>query len=129
MYIWNQSFKGFLWRGHSILGIIGEFPWKSLFIVELLVLCLPFWWKWAPSWVSPKYFFEIIISCKNCCFRETALSGCFVILSTLSIFDLTWMKGFLEGSPSRWIFNKYLVLYQMFMKHQRWVGILERFSS
>ena len=47
-----------------ILYILGEFPWWGPFPVELQVLCLPFWWGWAPSWVFLKYF----IYCANWCF-------------------------------------------------------------
>ena len=50
---------------------------------------------WAPSWVFLKYFPYFIIYCVNGFFGETALSDCFIILSTL--FILTYMEGKFSG--------------------------------
>ena len=106
-----------------LLGGGGSFP------VELQALYLPFWWKWAPSWVFLKYFSYFIIYCVNNCFWGTALSCCFIIFDTLSIFNLTWKEGFLESTLGGLMCNKYLVLHQLFIKHQLCFGILERFPS
>ena len=57
-----------------------------------------------------------------------ALSRWFIILSTL--FISTYMEGTLSGEhSSRVVFDKCLVLYQLFIKHQLYVGNLQSFPS
>ena len=56
--------------------------------------CMPFWWKWVPSWVFLKYFAYFVISCVNGCFRVTALTGSIIILSSLFILILHGRKVF-----------------------------------
>ena len=63
------------------------------FPVKLQAVCLPFWWKWVPSWVFLKYFAYFIIYCVNGCFEETH-GGCFIILTTLFILILDGRKVF-----------------------------------
>ena len=36
-------------------------PLGGLFLVKLQAAYLPFWWKWAPSWMFLKYFAYFII--------------------------------------------------------------------
>ena len=80
-------------------------------------LCLRFWWKWAPSWKFFNYFPYYVICCVNGCFRGTAFSSCFTILSAL--FIQPFMEGKFSGEHfCGWIFYKYLVLDQSFIKHQ-----------
>ena len=66
---------------------------------KLQALCLPFWWKWAPSLVFLEYLTYFNIYCVNGCFWGTTLSGCFIILIT---FHLTYMgvKGKFSGEHS-----------------------------
>ena len=59
-------------------------------------------------------------------FGGIALSDCFIILYTLFIFNLHGRKA-LWRAPRGWIFDKYLVLYQVFIKHQVCVGDLQSF--
>ena len=56
--------------------------------------CMPFWWKWVPSWVFLKYFAYLVIYCVNGCFRGTALTGSIIILSSLFILILHGRKVF-----------------------------------
>ena len=64
-------------------------PAGGSFPVKLQAICLPFWWKWASSWVLLKYFaYFIVFYCLNGCFGGTNLDGCFIILSTLFILIL-----------------------------------------
>ena len=51
-----------------ILFILKEFSWWGPFLVKLQILCLPFQWVWAPSWVFLKYF--IFLLCELLCFGE-----------------------------------------------------------
>ena len=44
-------------------------------------------------------------------------------------FNLTWKECFQEGTLRGCIFDKYLVLYQFFIKHSLCIGNLERFPS
>ena len=74
-------------------------------------------------------FSYFIIYCVNGCFWGTVLSGCFIILSTLFVLNLTCKESFLESTLSGWTFGKYLVLHQLLIKHQLCVGSLERFPS
>ena len=69
-------------------------PVGDSFPVKLQAVCLPFWWKWAPSWVFLKYFAYFIIYCVSGCFGGTTLGGCFIILSTLFILILHGRKFF-----------------------------------
>ena len=61
---------------------------------RLHAVYLPFWWKWATSWVFLKYFAFFIIYFVNGCFWGTALGGCFIILSTFFILMLHGRKVF-----------------------------------
>ena len=70
------------------------------------------------TWEILKYFSYFIIYCVNGWFWGTVLSGCFIILSTLFILNLTWKESFLESTLSGWTFGKYLVLHQLLIKHQ-----------
>ena len=83
--------------------------------------------KGAPSWVFLKYVSQFIIYFVNGCFGGPALGGCFIIFSALFIFNLTWKENFLESTLRGWIFDKYLVLHQLFIKHQLCAGNLKRF--
>ena len=74
-------------------------------------------------------FSYFVIYCVNGCFWATTLSACFIILSTLFIFNLTRKESFLESFLCGWIFVKYLVLHQLFIKHELCIGNLERFPS
>ena len=105
-YIWKQPFKGFPKNSNLILGRLEEFPWRGAsFPVKLQAVYLPFWWKWAPSQVFPKYFAYFIFYCVNSCFWGAAISGCFITLMTLFILIyLTCKQGFLESSVCLWIF-------------------------
>ena len=38
-----------------------EIPVGRSFSVKLQAVCMPFWWKWAPSWVFLKFFAYFII--------------------------------------------------------------------
>ena len=69
-------------------------PVGGSFSVKLQAVYLPFWWKWAPSWVFLKYFAYFIINCVNDCFWGTALGGCFIILSKFFILILHRRKVF-----------------------------------
>ena len=53
----------------------------------------------------------------------TALSACFIILSAL----FRWKESSVESALHGWIFDKYLVFYQLFIKHQLCVGDLQSF--
>ena len=67
----------------------GSFP------VKLQAVCLPFWWKWAPSWVFFKCFaYFIIFYCVNGCFVGINSGGCLIILSTLFVLILHGSKVF-----------------------------------
>ena len=78
------------------------------------------------------YFYQIfclfIVCCVNGCFWRTALSDCFYIKHTFS-FNLTWKESFLKGTVHRLTFDKYLVLHQLFIKHQLCLGSPEGFPS
>ena len=69
-------------------------PVGDSFPVKLQAVCLPFWWKWAPSWVFLKYFAYFIIYCVNGCFWGTTLDGYFIILNTLFMLILHGRKVF-----------------------------------
>ena len=59
-------------------------PVGASFPVKLHALCLPFWWKWASSWVFLKYFASFIIFyCVNGCFGGSNPGDCPVTLSKL----------------------------------------------
>ena len=66
----------------------------------------------------------LFIYCVNCCFMGKCW---FIILSTLFILP-TWKENSLERALE-WIFDKYLVLYQLFIKHQLCIGNLQSFPS
>ena len=57
-------------------------------------------------WVFLKCFSYFMIYCMNDCSLETALSGCFLVSSTLVTFKLTWKENFLESTLRGWNFSK-----------------------
>ena len=99
------------------------FAWLFNNIFTFLYLQCLIFWKWSRLCMFLKYFTYSIIYFVKICFWGTALIGCFIILSTLFILILHGRK--VRG----WIFDKYLVLYQLFIKHQFYVGNVERFPS
>ena len=78
------------------------------------------------------YFYQtfclFIVCCVNGWFWRTALSGCFYIKYTFS-FNLTWEESFLKSTARRLTFDKYLVLHQLFIKYQLYLGSPEGFPS
>ena len=112
-----------------ILGIPGIFLWEegaifsktaggmSVVLVEV-GSCVCFY----------QIFCLFIVYCVNGSFGRTALSGYFYIKHTFS-FNLTWKESFLKSTVHRLTFDKYLVLHQLFVKHQLCFCSLEEFPS
>ena len=96
---------------------------RDSFPVKRQVVYLLFQWKWAPARI-------LLIYCLLCkrLFSENWLSGCFYIKYTFS-FNLTWKESFLKSTVHRLTFDKYLVLHQLFIKHQLCLGSPEGFPS
>ena len=106
-----------------------EIPIGSSFPVELQALCLLFWWKWALYYAFLKYFFYFTNLCVKRRFGGIFHSDCFIISVIIFIFNLKWKESFLESTFRGWIFDEYLILHQLFIKHQLYTGNLERFHS
>ena len=103
---------------------------RGSFPVMLWAVCLLFWWKWAPLWVFFKYFasFIIFLLCERLFWGNKPwwLPHNF---KYIFYFNLTWKETFLKSTLRGWIFDKWLVLRQLFAKHHLCIGTVERFPS
>ena len=80
--------------------------------------------------------FRIFVVCLFYCLLRERLFWCFRGTAWLLQyykdtfhFNLTWKDSFLESSFREWIFDRYIVLHQLFTKHQLSIGNLGKFQK
>ena len=109
-----------------ILYMLGEFLWCGPFPVELQVLCLSLYWGWAPGGCFSSILFIYRV---NCCFLGNSPQWLVHNFKYTFHLNLHERKALQRVPLCGWIFDKYLVLNQFFIKHQPCVGNLQSFSS